>query len=98
MYPSVHQSSNFQGTQGKMSKRGSPFLRRAAYLAANAARRFDSVFKEHYEKIIAREKHPNQSLGVVPTKLLRVIHIALKAKSLMPLQNLSFLPHFPFSH
>jgi len=80
MDPSVHQSGNFQGTQGRMSKRGSPYLRRAAYLAANAARRYDSVFKEHYEKMIARGKHPNQAIGAVATKLLRVIHAVLKTK------------------
>lgn len=78
MDPSVHQSGNFQGTQGKMSKRGSPFLRRAAFLGANAARRYDPVFKEHYEKLIARGKHPNQALGAVATKLLRVVHAVLK--------------------
>lgn len=80
MDPTVHQSGNFQGTQGKMSKRGSPFLRRAVYLAANAARRFDSVFKEHYGKMIARGKHPNQALGAVATKILRVIHAVLKSR------------------
>ncbi len=80
MDPTVHQSGNFQGTQGKMSKRGSPFLRRAVYLAANAARRIDSVFKEHYGKMIARGKHPNQALGAVATKILRVIHAVLKSR------------------
>ena len=80
MDPSVHQSGNFRGTQGKMSKRGSPFLRHALYLAANAARRFDPVFKEHYEKMIARGKHPNQALGAVATKLLRVVHAVLKSR------------------
>lgn len=80
MDPTVHQSGNFQGTQGKMSKRGSPFLRRAVYLAASAARRFDPVFKEHYEKMIARGKHPNQALGAVATKVLRVVHAVLKSR------------------
>ena len=80
MDPSVHQSGNFHGTQGKMSKRGSPFLRRALYLAAHAARRFDPVFKEHYEKMLARGKHPNQALGAVATKLLRVVHAVMKSQ------------------
>ena len=92
MDPSVHQSGNFQGTHGKMSKRGSPFLRRAAYLAANAARRYDSVFKEHYEKMITRGKHPNQALGAVATKLLRVVHAVLKSKKPYDPAKLVFSP------
>ena len=80
MDPSVTQSGNFTGTQGKISKRGSPYLRRALYLAAHAARRFDSVFKEHYEKLVARGKHPKQAMGAVVTKLLRVIHAVLKSQ------------------
>ena len=80
MDPTVHQSGNFQGTQGKISKRGSPFLRRAVYLAANAAHRVDPVFKEHYDKMVARGKHPNQALGAVATKILRVVHAVLKTR------------------
>jgi len=80
MDPSVTQSGNFTGTQGKMSKRGSPYLRRALYLAANGAQRFDSVFKEHYEKLVARGKHPKQAMGAVATKLLRVVHAVLKSR------------------
>lgn len=80
MDPSVTQSGNFQGTQGKMSKRGSPYLRRAVYLAANAARRFDPVFKEFYDRMIARGKHPKQALAAVGTKLLRVIHAVMTSQ------------------
>ena len=35
--PSVRQSGNFSGNQNHMSKRGSPFLRRAIWLAAFVA-------------------------------------------------------------
>ena len=35
--PSVHQSGEFNGTQNKMSKRGSPHLRRAIWMAASVA-------------------------------------------------------------
>jgi len=87
MDPSVTQSGNFTGTQGKISKRGSPHLRRALYLAASAARRFDPVFKEHYDKLVARGKHPKQAMGAVATKLLRVIHAVLSSqKSYNPLK------------
>ena len=90
MDPSVTQSGNFTGTQGKISKRGSPYLRRALYLAANAARRFDSVFKEHYDKLVARGKHPKQAMGAVATKLLRVIHAVLKSQKPYNPQKLLF--------
>jgi transposase len=90
MDPSVTQSGNFTGTQGKISKRGSPYLRRAIYLAANAAQRFDSVFKEHYEKLVARGKHPKQAMGAVATKLLRVIHAVLKSRKPYNPQKLAF--------
>ena len=90
MEPSVTQSGNFTGTQGKMSKRGSPYLRRAVYLAANAAQRFDSVFKEHYEKMVARGKHPKQAMGAVATKLLRVIHAVLKSQKPYDPHKLTF--------
>ena len=87
MDPSVTQSGNFTGTHGKISKRGSPYLRRALYLAASAARRYDPVFKEHYDKLVARGKHPKQAMGAVATKLLRVIHAVLSSqKSYNPLK------------
>jgi transposase len=92
MDPSVTQSGNFSGTQEKMSKRGSPYLRRAVYLGANAARRFDSVFKEYYEKLVSRGKHPKQALGAVATKLLRVIHAVLKNQKPYNPQKLVFSP------
>ena len=90
MDPSVTQSGNFQGTQGKMSKRGSPYLRRAVYLAANAAQRHDPVFKEHYEKMIARGKHTKQALAAVATKLLRVIHAVMTSQKPYDPQKLVF--------
>jgi transposase len=90
MDPSVTQSGNFSAPTGKMSKRGSPYLRRAVYLAANAARRYDSVFKEHYDRLAARGKHPKQALGAVATKLLRVIHAVLKTQKPYDPQKLAF--------
>lgn len=40
--PSVFQSGGFTGTQGHMSKRGSPYLRRALWLAAHTARLYNT--------------------------------------------------------
>lgn len=77
MDPKVTQSGQFTGTENKISKRGSPFLRRAVYIAANIARIHDPIFKVHYERLVARGKHPKQALAAVATKLLRVIHAVM---------------------
>lgn len=77
MDPRVTQSGQFTGTDNKISKRGSPYLRRAVYIAANIARIYDPIFKEHYDRLVARGKHPKQALTAVATKLLRVIHAVM---------------------
>ena len=61
-----------------MSKRGSPYLRRAIYLAANAARLHNPVFKAFYEKLKAKGKHHNEAMGALVSKLLRVIYAVMK--------------------
>ena len=75
--PRVTQSGQFSGTDNKISKRGSPHLRRALYIAANIARIHDPIFKVHYERLVARGKHPKQALTAVATKLLRVVHAVM---------------------
>jgi transposase len=77
MDPRVTQSGQFVGTDNKISKRGSPYLRRAVYIAANIAKIHDPIFKEHYDRLVARGKHPKQALAAVATKLLRVIHAVM---------------------
>lgn len=77
MDPKVTQSGQFSGTDNKISKRGSPYLRRALYIVANSARIHDPIFKVHYERLVARGKHPKQALVAVATKLLRVIHAVM---------------------
>jgi len=47
----VIQSGRFQNMTGKISKRGSPLLRQALFLAANVARMNDDVLKQFYEKL-----------------------------------------------
>ena len=75
--PKVTQSGQFTGTRNNISKRGSPHLRRALYIAANSARLFDPVFKAFYEQMVTRNKHHNQALNAVASKLARVIHAVL---------------------
>lgn len=70
---SVHQSGEFQRTWTRISKRGSPYLRRALWLAAFAARLHDPGFRAYYEAKRAQGKHPNQALGAVAGKLCMML-------------------------
>jgi len=54
--PAVYSSGEFTGTQAKLSKRGSPYLRRALWLAATSARRFNPDLQEYYERKIKAGK------------------------------------------
>jgi transposase len=73
----VVQSGEFTGTQGKMSKRGSPYLRRALWLAANIASQHDPVLSEYYASLRARGKHHGTALGAVSRKLCNIIFAIL---------------------
>jgi hypothetical protein len=77
MDPKVTQSGQFVGTDNKISKRGSPYPRRAVYIAANIAKIHDPIFKEHYDRLVVRGKHLKQAFTAVAAKLLRVIHAVM---------------------
>ena len=76
--PSVHQSGEFTGTQNKMSKRGSPHLRRAIWLAANVAAFHDPVLSVFYQKKRAEGKHHYTAIGAVARKLTLIIYAVLR--------------------
>lgn len=48
--PKVRQSGYTLKRNTRLTKRGSPYLRRTAYLAASVAQRYDVELKEYYEK------------------------------------------------
>lgn len=77
--PTVKQSGEFIGTQNKMSKRGSPYLRRAIWLAANSASISDPVLNAYYNKKREEGKHHFTAIGAVARKLLYIIHAVLKS-------------------
>jgi transposase len=77
--PSVMQSGNFEGTRGKMSKRGSPHLRRALWLAAQCAAMQEwSIFRAYYLKKISEGKHHYTAIGAVARKLTYTIFAVLR--------------------
>jgi transposase len=76
--PSVKQSGEFIGTHNKMSKRGSPHLRRAIWLAANVAAFRDPVLSAFYQKKRAEGKHHCTAIGAVARKLTFIIYAVLR--------------------
>jgi transposase len=61
-----------------MSKRGSPHLRRAIWLAANVAWQHDPVLSEFDHKKRAEGKHHYTALGAVARKLTLIIYAILR--------------------
>ena len=76
--PSENQSGNKKSTDEKTSKRGSPYLRHAIYLAAMVASNNDPVMHDYYIKKRAEGKHHYVALTGVERKLLGIIFHVLK--------------------
>lgn len=71
---SVAKSGEFEASHHKMSKRGSPYLRRALFMAATVAVQRDPDLGAFYEKKRAEGKHHNTCIGAVSRKLCYIIH------------------------
>ena len=74
----VSQSGEFEGTHNVMSKRGSPYLRKALFQAALVASNTDPVLKEYYQKKRAEGKHHKTCVGAVARKMCNIIYAVLK--------------------
>ena len=74
----VSQSGEYESTNNHMSKRGSPYLRKALFRAAFIAANNDPVFKEYYQKKRSEGKHYNVAIGAVARKLCYTIYAVLK--------------------
>lgn len=74
----VSQSGEFEGTHNVMSKRGSPYLRKALFQAALVASNSDPVLKAFYQKKRAEGKHHKTCIGAVARKLCNIIFAVLK--------------------
>lgn len=74
----VSQSGEFEGTHNVMSKRGSPYLRKALFQAALVASNSDPVLKAYYQKKRAEGKHHKTCIGAVARKLCNIIFAVLK--------------------
>ena len=76
--PSVRQSGEFSGTKNHISKRGSPYLRRAIWTAAMVAAFHDPVFSAFYQKKRAEGKAYGTAIGAVARKLTFTIFAVLR--------------------
>ncbi len=74
----VKQSGEFSGTKNKISKRGSPYMRRAIWLAAQRAAFCDPVLSEYYQSLRNRGKNHLTAVGAVARKLCNIIFVILK--------------------
>lgn len=80
--PKVKQSGKALNVTGRLTKRGSSYLRRSLFIAANVSRQFDPQFKALYDKKRAEGKTYKQALCAITRKLLRVIRsVWLSGKS-----------------
>ena len=75
---SVSQSGEYQSSNNKMSKRGSPYLRKALFNAAMIAAFHDLVFSAFYQKKRNEGKHHLTAIGAVARKLCNTIFVVLK--------------------
>lgn len=75
---SVTQSGEYEATHNVMSKRGSPYLRKAIFQAALIAAFKDPVLSAFYQKKRAEGKHHLTCIGAVSRKLCYIIYAVLK--------------------
>ncbi len=76
--PSVYETGQFKADQAHMSKRGSPYLRRAIWQAASMAARYDPELKVYYEAKRQEGKHHGTAVGAICNKLISRIFVILK--------------------
>lgn len=79
--PTVVQSGDFTGTCCKMSKRGSPYLRRAIWLASNSAAFHDPAIMQLYAKKRAEGKSHMTTMGHICRKMTSIIFAVLRDNS-----------------
>lgn len=74
----VTQSDEFEAAHNVMSKRGSPYLRKAIFQAALVAAFKDRVLSAYYQKKKAEGTHHLTCVGAVARKMCNIIYAVLK--------------------
>lgn len=75
--PSRNQSGTFDGGENHITKQGSPYLRRALYLAAMAQLKCKTPLYDYYLKKKGEDKAHREALIAVARKLVHVIYAVL---------------------
>ena len=75
--PSISQSGKFTSEENHITKQGSPYLRRALYLAAMSQLQLKTPFYDYYAKKRADGKSHREALIAVARKLVHVIYAVL---------------------
>ena len=74
----IKQSGDFSATNTKLSKRGSPYLRRSIWLTATVAAFNDPALSIYYQGLRARGKAHGTAIGAVARKLTNIIFAVLR--------------------
>lgn len=82
---SVTQSGEIEATHNVMSKRGSPYLRKAIFQAALVASFQDPALSGYYQKKRSEGKHHLTCVGAVARKMCNIIYAVLR-------NNQSYVP------
>lgn len=78
--PTIKQSGEYSSTHNHMSKRGSPYLRRAIWQASTLAAMHEPNLKEFFEKKRLEGKPYMNAIGHVTRKLTNIIYAVLRDK------------------
>ncbi len=74
----VRESGQFKGTRNHISKRGSPYLRKAIWQTAVLSLRFNPKLSEFYQKKLDEGKPPKVAIGALARRLTHIIYAILK--------------------
>ncbi len=80
--PKIKLSGSSVNSTGKLTKRGSPFLRNALYLASFSNLRSKNVFGNYYKKKKNNGKHHYQAMTATSRKMIEIIYTLLLKKQL----------------
>ena len=74
----VNQSGKFDSGGGPITKHGSPYLRRALWLAASRARQYDPSLRAFYERKRAEGKCHRVAVTAVARKLCHIVFAVMR--------------------
>lgn len=88
---SVHRSGEFVGTRNKLSKRGSPYLRKALWMTAFHDAFSDPVLSRYYKQLRERGKRHSIAISAVARKLCNIIFAVLRDNKPYYIPNITTL-------